>query len=112
MIDEHQSHCANLSPAAVRKLKKRAHHLRPTIWVGQQGIHAGLLEELDQTLEVHELVKIKVNAADRAERDALIEQLTNQSGAQLIQRIGNMAVLFRPARKSPATAQESGPPQP
>ena len=70
------------------------------VWVGQHGIHPGLLEELDQTLEAHELVKVKVSAADRVERDALIEQLALQSGAHLIQRIGNMAVLFRRRSKN------------
>ena len=111
MTDEYPSPCPALSQVAVRELRKRAHHLRPTVWVGQQGIHARLLEELDQTLAAHELVKIKVNAADRAERDALIEHLTEHSGARLIQRIGNMAVLFRPARKNRQADQGSGPPR-
>ncbi len=112
MSDEHRTRPPQLSQARVRELKKRAHHLRPTVRVGQLGVHAALLDELDQTLEAHELVKIKVSAGDRAERDALIEQLTHHSGAILIQRIGNMAVLFRPARKRTDAAQGSGPPPP
>ena len=38
---------------------------------------------------------MKVNAADRDIRTEIIERLTSEMGAELIQRIGQMAVLFR-----------------
>jgi Predicted RNA-binding protein containing KH domain, possibly ribosomal protein len=38
---------------------------------------------------------VKVSVGDRDERDAVIDTLLAQTGAELVQRIGNMAVLFR-----------------
>ena len=64
--------------------------------VGDAGLSEGVLTELEQTLEHHELIKIKVRVGDRAERDRLIETLCAKGGAELVQRIGNTALVFRP----------------
>ena len=49
-------------------------------------------------LEDHELVKVKVGAEDREVRDAMIAELAEKSGAALVQRIGHVAVLYRPSK--------------
>ncbi len=90
----------SLSNTQIRHLKSLAHHLKPVVRVGQHGIREAVLEELEQALDAHELIKVKV-AAEKAERIALIRQLTEASGAQLIQHIGQMAVLFRRNEKKP-----------
>ena len=46
-------------------------------------------------LEHHELVKVRIAADDRDSRDAAVADLVERSGAQLVQRIGNVACLFR-----------------
>lgn len=88
-----------LSEKQKRYLKKRAHHLKPVVIVGGGGISEGLLAELDSTLEHHELIKVRVNAEDRNGRKALTEQLCDAVDAQLVQSIGHVAVLYRPARE-------------
>ena len=87
-----------LTSAQNRFLRGQAHDLKAMLQVGGKGVTPALLAELDGALEHHELVKIKVAAADRDERDALIEALTEQSGAALVQRIGHVAVLYRPSK--------------
>ena len=64
------------------------------IHIGKQG----LFSEVDGALEHHELIKIKVAAADRDERDQLIGQIAQRAGAALVQRIGHVAVLYRPSK--------------
>ena len=39
---------------------------------------------------------MKVAAADRESRDALIAALAGRTGAALVHRIGHVAVLYRP----------------
>ena len=78
-----------------RYLKGLAHDLRPTILVGAKGVTPSLLAELDAVLEQHELIKVKISAEDRETRDAWIDQLIEKSGASLISRIGNVAIVFR-----------------
>lgn len=80
-------------------LKGLAHGRKPIVIIGEQGVTEGVLAELDGALAHHELVKVRVNAADREERDAMIASMTGQTGAELVQRIGHVAVLFRRAEK-------------
>ena len=63
--------------------------------VGDAGLSEGLLAEFESTLLHHELIKVRVKAGDRAARDEMISELCSQSGAELIQSIGNIALLFR-----------------
>lgn len=95
-----------LSAKQIRHLKSLAHHLKPVVWVGQHGLRDSVLEELSGALDAHELVKVKI-AAEKAERTSLIEQITAATGAELVQHIGQMAVLFRRNEKKPKVALPS-----
>ncbi len=89
-----------LSQKQIRHLKSLAHHLKPVVRVGQHGIRDAVLEELAIALDAHELIKVKI-AAEKAERIRIIQQLVEASGAELVQHIGQMAVLFRRNPKKP-----------
>lgn len=86
-----------LTPAQLRFLRGQAHGLKAMLQVGGKGVSPALVAEVAQALEHHELIKVKVAAADRAERDALIAALAAQADAALVQRIGHTAVLYRPS---------------
>ena len=88
-----------LTPAQNRFLRGQAHELKAMLQVGGKGVTDALLQELDAALEHHELVKIKVAGEDRDARDAMIGDLAARSDAALVQRIGHVAVLYRPARE-------------
>lgn len=89
-----------LSEQQKRQLRKLAHELKPLIIIGNAGFSEGVANELEQTLEHHELIKVRVNAGDREERDAMIAVILEKSRAELVQRIGHVAVLYRPAKES------------
>jgi RNA-binding protein len=84
-----------LSDSQRRHLRGLAHHLKPVVMVGQDGLKASVLAEVDAALTAHELIKVKVAAADREERAALIAEITATAGAELVQSIGHVAALFR-----------------
>ena len=84
-----------LSNTQKKHLKSLAHKLDPVVLIGQHGISENLLTELDIALSRHELLKVKLSVGDRELRDAMIAELCTQSQAELVQRIGNIAVLFR-----------------
>ena len=48
-----------LTQAQKRHLRKLAHALKPVIIVGNAGLSEALLQELDTTLEHHELIKAR-----------------------------------------------------
>lgn len=82
-------------------LRRQAHALKPLLAVGDKGVTTAFMQELKATLEHHELLKLKVRAADRETRDAAITKICSDARAQLISRIGNIATLYKPRVKDP-----------
>ena len=76
-------------------LRGLGHQLKPLIIVGDAGLSDSLLAEYETTLQHHELIKVRVRVGDRALRDEIIEKLCSKSSATLVQRIGNVALLYR-----------------
>lgn len=68
--------------------------------VGQHGLNENVLNELDIALDTHELIKVKI-AAERDERAEITQTLIEKSGAELVQTIGQMSILFRRNDKKP-----------
>ena len=88
-----------LNKKQLKFLKARAHSLKPVIIVGNAGVTEAVLTELDTTIEHHELIKVRLNAADREERQSMIDTICNTAHANLINSIGHIAVFYRPAAK-------------
>lgn len=84
-----------LSSAQKKDLKRIAHHLKPVVLVSEQGANDGVVAELQRALNDHELIKIRINVNDREAKQALIAELCQQTGAELVQVIGKMAVLLK-----------------
>ena len=89
-----------LTSTQSRFLRGQAHDLKALLQIGAKGLTASFTAELDGVLEDHELVKVKVGAEDREVRDAMIAELAEKSGAALVQRIGHVAVLYRPSKEN------------
>jgi RNA-binding protein len=70
--------------------------LKPVIRVGGAGLNEGVDKETARALHDHELIKVKARDQDREARDALFAELAQRTGSALVQRIGNVAVLYRP----------------
>lgn len=88
-----------LSPKQRNHLRARAHHLKPVVMIGNNGLSRAVLDEIDLALEHHELIKIRIAAGDRAERAAITAALCEQTGCETVQSIGRIAVVYRPATK-------------
>lgn len=58
-----------------------------------------LVAEVDRALTAHELIKVKLGAADRDVRDAHADALCARTDAVSVQRVGKVIVLWRPRRE-------------
>ncbi|MFL6586851.1 MAG: ribosome assembly RNA-binding protein YhbY [Luteimonas sp.] len=87
-----------LTAAQTRFLRGQAHGIKAMLQVGGKGITDALIAEIDAALEHHELIKVKVGASDRDERDAMIEELAGRTDSALVQRIGHVAILYRQSK--------------
>lgn len=84
-----------LNEAQKKHLRGLGHGLKPLIMVADAGATESLLAEYESTLSHHELIKVSVRVGDRKKRDAIIEKLCTVASAELVQRVGNMALLYR-----------------
>jgi RNA-binding protein len=84
-----------LSEAQKKYLRGLGHRLKPLIMVGDAGLTDSVLAEFESTLAHHELLKVRVRADDRQSRDAIIASLCGAGSAELVQRVGNIALLYR-----------------
>lgn len=88
-----------LSDDQRRTLQEMGHDLDPVVWVGRRGISEGLLENIDNQLLAHELIKVKVHEPAMLEEAA--EALYEECDAQIAQSIGNILLAFRPHPEEP-----------
>jgi RNA-binding protein len=80
-------------------LKGLAHKRKPVVMLGSAGLTPAVLAEIELALARHELLKIRLPAVDRDERHALVEDMCGKTGAEAVQEIGRVAVLYRRAHK-------------
>lgn len=64
--------------------------------VGNAGVTAGVIAELDIALSSHELVKVKLPATDKKTKQQLASQLCDATHAENILEIGRIVALYRP----------------
>ena len=84
-----------LSERQLRHLRGLAHALKPVIRLGNSGLSDAVVAETARALQDHELIKVKALGGDRAARDALFATLAARTHSALVQRIGNVAALYR-----------------
>lgn len=81
---------------SIRKsLKAQAHHLKPIILIGAKGLTEAVVAETNNALLTHELIKVKINGTEKEDRIAMTHDLCLQLQAELVQVIGNTAILYR-----------------
>jgi RNA-binding protein len=85
-----------LTPAQNRFLRGQAHDLKAMLQVGGKGVTDAVVAEVSAALEHHELIKVRVAAEDREAREAIVADLATRTDAALVQRIGHVAILYRP----------------
>ncbi|MBI3371892.1 MAG: ribosome assembly RNA-binding protein YhbY [Betaproteobacteria bacterium] len=91
-----------LSPAQRRELKGRAHSLSPVVLVGGDGLTQPVLDEIERALGSHELIKVRATESGREQRAQMIAEICERTGAQPVQVIGKMLVLYRRKPEPPA----------
>jgi RNA-binding protein len=82
-------------------LKGLAHPLSPIVHVGKGGVKESLVAETKKSLESHELIKVRIDADEGADRKEMANQLAVATDAQLVGTIGKIAILYREREDEP-----------
>ena len=86
----------NLSTKQKQHLKGLAHPLKPVVLLGSNGLTEGVLAEIEQALEHHELIKVKIATETKT---LIVEAIVRETGACNVQVIGKTLVLYRPTKE-------------
>lgn len=84
-----------LSKTQVKFLRSKAHSLKPVVMIGDKGLTENVLEEINNALNHHELIKVRIRTEERDDKKAMISEICKQTKAQEVQVIGHVLALYR-----------------
>lgn len=79
-------------------LKKMAHELDPTVYIGKSGLTENIKKEMLTGFEARELVKVKIQEGCTLEPKEVANQLADELDAEFVQAIGRKFVLYRESK--------------
>lgn len=93
----------NLNNKQKQHLKNLAHSLKPVVMLGNNGLTEGVLAEIEQALQHHELIKVKIAAEDRETKTLIADAIVRETAACNVQVIGSTLILYRPSKERKIT---------
>lgn len=91
----------SLNNKQIRFLRAQAHSMKPVVLIGSAGLTDNVINEINQALDDHELIKVRVNAEDRDKKSEMIDSIIRQTECIHIQTIGHIGIFYRQNKKNP-----------
>ena len=87
----------SLSSGQIKRLRAEGHRLKlkPVVIIGQKGLSENLHNEIDQALNHHEIIKVRIPALDKPDKAELARLICDRHGAILVESIGSIIVIYR-----------------
>ncbi|HIE07988.1 MAG TPA: YhbY family RNA-binding protein [Desulfarculaceae bacterium] len=80
-------------------LKGLAHAYKPLVHIGQKGLSENLSAALEETLDSHELIKVKfIDFKEKEQKKELLKKIETDTLCELVGMTGHIAILFRQNR--------------
>ena len=77
-------------------LRGLAHGMKPLVFVGQKGISPALTEAVDESLEKHELIKVKfIDFKEKSQKEEIAGVIEKETASELVGMIGHIAIFYR-----------------
>jgi RNA-binding protein len=83
-----------LKGSAKKYLRSEAHHLKPVVMVGRNGVGEQLIASVDAALKDHELIKVKF-LDFKEEKKEISQEIASATKSEAIGIIGNIAIFYR-----------------
>ena len=90
-----------LSGKQRRYLRGQGNSIKPTVYLGKDGISDALLNSLGDAFNNRELVKVRIEKSCELERKEAGDQLAQAAAAHMVQVLGNTLLLYRPDPDKP-----------
>ena len=83
-------------------LRSKAHALKPVVHIGAAGVTDATTASLEAALNTRELLKVRIQeGAPGSTREMAHELVAGVDGAEVVQTIGRVAVVYRPHPDDP-----------
>ena len=80
-----------------RKLKKLAHHIKPFINIGKQGLVDGVIHSIKEKIEKEELIKVKFSQ-NKEDKIFLSKELIKKTKSEEVCLIGHTLILYKKSK--------------
>jgi RNA-binding protein len=84
-----------------RHLRSLGHPLEPVVQIGKNGITDGVIAAVDEALEQHELVKVRIGTECPEDRHEVAERLGPATKSEVAQLLGRTILVYRRHPKEP-----------
>jgi RNA-binding protein len=84
-----------LTGKQVRHLRGLGHHLHPVVMIGKEEVSDALIRSVEEALDAHELIKVKLQEGCLMDRKEVAESLAERTAAAVVQVLGKTILLFR-----------------
>ncbi len=78
----------------IKKLKALAHHLKPSVNIGKDGLTDGVVQSILEILETHELIKIKFQK-NKDSKNTISNNIVKRTKSTKISIIGNTLIIYK-----------------
>lgn len=89
-----------------RYLRTLSHNRKPLVIIGANGLTDSVMEEISTTIDHHELIKVRINADDKASREKMIQKICTDLNSQLVFVIGHVATFYKANKKLRSSAKQ------
>jgi RNA-binding protein len=88
-----------LSKDQIITLKAKAHQLNPVVTIGHKGLTPAVVVELKQTIEHHELMKVRTPAMEKPERIAMSDRICGAISCETVAIVGRIVIVYKKSTK-------------
>jgi RNA-binding protein len=82
-----------LTGAQRKYLRGMAHHLSPIVQVGKNGLTDGVVKSIDEALDIHELIKVRMSEPE--EKKEMADEIAQRTRSARVGLIGHIVILYR-----------------
>ncbi|MBN1958887.1 MAG: ribosome assembly RNA-binding protein YhbY [Desulfuromonadales bacterium] len=87
----------DLTGKQIRYLRGLGHHLKPVVMIGKEELTVSLIAAVDETLQIHELIKVKLQEGCIGDRKDIAAELAQETQSNIVQVLGRNILLYRPS---------------
>ncbi len=82
-----------------RFLRGLGHHLQPVVMIGKDELTEALVVAVEEALDAHELIKVKLQDGCLLDRKDAAERLAKRTSSAIAQILGKTILLYRAAEE-------------